>query len=47
MVCLVNLFLDGIQRCISGKEIVNGLDRKLKSKGLTNLEQAIGLARGD
>ena len=29
------------------KGIVNGLDRKLKSKGLDNLEQAIGLARGD
>jgi dihydroorotate dehydrogenase len=29
------------------KEIVNGLDRKLKSKGLTELNQAIGLARGD
>ncbi len=29
------------------KEIVNGLDRKLKSKGLTSLEQAVGIARGD
>ena len=29
------------------KEIVNGLDRKLKSKGLTELRYAIGLARGD
>ena len=29
------------------KNIVNGLERKLKSKGLTELEQAIGLARGE
>ena len=29
------------------KGIVNGLDRKLKSKGLDNLDQAVGLARGD
>ena len=29
------------------KDIVNGLDRKLKSKGLTNLNEAIGIARGD
>tara|TARA_B100001559_G_scaffold163310_1_gene136939 strand:- start:475 stop:1542 length:1068 start_codon:yes stop_codon:yes gene_type:complete len=29
------------------KDIVNGLDRKLKSKGLTNLHEAIGIARGD
>ena len=29
------------------KEIVNGLDRKLKSKGLTELNQAIGLARSE
>ena len=29
------------------KEIVNGLDRKLKSKGITDLRQAIGIARGD
>ena len=29
------------------KEIVNGLDKKLKSKGLSDLSQAIGLARSD
>ncbi len=29
------------------KNIVNGLERKLKSKGLTELEQAIGFARGE
>ena len=29
------------------KEIVNGLDRKLKSKGMTELNQAIGLARSE
>ena len=29
------------------KNIVNGLERKLKSKGLTELKQAIGLARGE
>tara|TARA_B100001564_G_scaffold359861_1_gene383463 strand:+ start:3715 stop:4782 length:1068 start_codon:yes stop_codon:yes gene_type:complete len=29
------------------KNIVNGLERKLKSKGFTELEQAIGLARGE
>lgn len=29
------------------KEIVNGLDKKLKSKGLSDLGQAIGLARSD
>ncbi len=27
------------------KEIVNGLDKKLKSKGMTKLEEAVGLAR--
>ena len=27
------------------KEIVNGLDRKLKSKGMTDLRQAVGIAR--
>ncbi len=27
------------------KEIVNGLDKKLKSKGLTNIDQAVGFAR--
>ena len=25
------------------KEIVNGLDKKLKSKGMTKLEEAVGL----
>ena len=29
------------------KEIVNGLDRKLKSKGMTDLSQAVGIARSD
>ena len=29
------------------KEIVNGLDRKLKSKGMTDLRQAVGIARGE
>ena len=29
------------------KDIVNGLDGKLKSKGLANLSEAIGIARGD
>lgn len=29
------------------KEIVNGLDRKLKSKGMTNLREAVGSARSE
>ena len=46
--CLVQIYSSMVFNGASVvKEIVNGLDRKLKSKGLTNLEQAIGLARGD
>ncbi len=46
--CLVQIYSSMVFNGASVvKEIVNGLDRKLKSKGLANLEQAIGLARGD
>ena len=29
------------------REIVNGLDRKLKSKGMAELKEAVGIARGE
>ena len=43
--CLVQIYSAMVFKGASViKEIVNGLDRKLKSKGLTSLDQAIGLA---
>ncbi len=46
--CLVQIYSSMVFNGASViKDIVNGLDRKLKSKGLVSLDQAVGLARGD